>query len=391
MIRCGGIKMSEVAVIQCKSYDSKEVYDAVKRGINLLGGIEEFVSRQEKILLKPNLLASSNPEKAVTTHPAILDATIRILKESGYKFMLYGDSPGFENPEKVSARCGLKEVADYYQIPFGDFSKGRTVSHVEGQITKQFEIANAVLESDTIISLSKMKTHQLTRITGAIKNQLGCVYGFHKSSSHAKFPDAVRFSQMLVDLNMFLKPRLFIMDGIVAMEGNGPRSGNPTPMNVILISNDPVALDSVFCRLIDINPEFIPTITYGEKYGLGKWRNQDIEIMGDDVNVLTNKTFNVIRKPVKSENFGYAAWFRRGLLRKPEIAEDKCVKCGICVEACPVEGKAVDFESEDVYKSNPPVFNYKKCIRCYCCQEMCPKKAINVKTPLLGKLLLYRC
>ncbi len=378
--------MSKVAIVRCQSYDIEEVYPAIQRGMTLLGGIKALVP-EEKILLKPNLLASSNPDKAVTTHPVVFEAVIRLFQENGYS-LIYGDSPGFENPEKVAAKCGLKDVADRYKIRFGDFNRGKTITYEKGAITKQFEIANAALDSEAIISLCKMKTHQLTRITGAVKNQLGCVYGLHKSSAHAKFPDAISFSKMLVDLNKLLKPKLFIMDGIVAMEGNGPRSGDPVKMNVLLFSDDPVALDSVFCRLIDLNPEYIPSIMFGEELELGKWREQDIEILGDKIQDLKNDAFNVTRKPVKSENFGFAASFRGLVLRKPVIDSEKCIRCGICIDACPVEEKALSFKNAD--KSRPPEYAYKKCIRCYCCQEMCPQKAIGVKTPLIGRLFLYR-
>ncbi|NLK72144.1 MAG: DUF362 domain-containing protein [Clostridiales bacterium] len=381
--------MSKVAVVNCNSYDVNEVYKAVSRGIELMGGLEQLINKNERVLLKPNLLASANPDKSVTTHPSVFEAVIRIFKENEYS-VFYGDSPGFENPEKVSQRCGLKTIADKYDVVLGNFSKGSTIAFKEGKITKQFEISYAAQEADAIVSLCKMKTHQLTRITGAVKNQLGCVYGLNKPSSHAKFPDAISFSKMLVDLNMLLKPRLYIMDGIVAMEGNGPRSGEPVPMNVLLVSEDPVALDSVFCRLIDLKPEYVPTIVYGEEYGLGKWRDEDIRIIGDDINEFVNKDFNVIRKPVISENFGFASRFRNRVLRKPVIIERKCVKCGICVDVCPAEGKAVNFKNSGNDKTDPPVFQYKKCIRCYCCQEMCPQKAIEVKTPLLGKMLLYK-
>lgn len=381
--------MSKVAVVNCNCYNVNEVYKAVSRGIELIGGLESLITKNERVLLKPNLLASANPDKSVTTHPVVFEAVVRIFKEKEYS-VFYGDSPGFESPEKVSQRCGLKTIADKYDIMLGNFSKGSTIAFKEGKITKQFEIAHAVQEADAIVSLCKMKTHQLTRITGAVKNQLGCVYGLNKPSSHAKFPDAISFSKMLVDLNMLLKPRLYIMDGIVAMEGNGPRSGEPVPMNVLLVSSDPVALDSVFCRLIDLDPEYIPTIVYGEEYGLGKWRDEDIEIIGDNLNELVDKNFNVIRKPVISENFGFATRFRNRILRKPAIIEKKCIKCGICVDVCPAEGKAVNFKNSGNDKTDPPVFQYKKCIRCYCCQEMCPQKAIEVKTPLLGKMLLYK-
>jgi ferredoxin len=256
-------------------------------------------------------------------------------------------------------------------------------------VCRKFDLAEAVFRTDTIISLAKMKVHQLTRITGAVKNQLGCVYGLNKPAFHARFPDAPRFAHMLVDLNRLLGPSLFILDGIIAMEGNGPSGGDPVSMNCLIISDDPVAVDSVFCRLISLDPRFVPTNTFGQQSGLGTWDPASIEILGDCPDELTNPDFRVLRAPVKSEKFRYSGItaLRHVFIRRPFIEEDKCVRCGICVDTCPLEPKALDFPGGDREKA--PRYIYRKCIRCYCCQEMCPEKAISVRTPLLGRLFLY--
>jgi uncharacterized protein (DUF362 family) len=331
---------SKVAIVKCESYDQAIVDQAVSEAIELIGGINQFVQPEENILLKPNMLSAKEPERAVTTHPSILNAMIKLLKEADYQQVAYGDSPGFGSPEKTAKSTGLKLVADKWQVPLADFVSGSTVPYLEGQICKQFEIAKGVQEADAIISLSKMKSHQLTRITGAVKNQLGCVNGLNKAGFHAKYPDGIGFSEMLIDLNQLLKPRLYLMDGVVAMEGNGPASGNPRKMNVILASSDPIALDATFCRMIDLDPEFVPTNVFGEKHGLGSYKEEAIEIVGEPLTSLICKDFDVVRMPVKDENFNRAAKFRNLMLRKPVINKDKCVKCGICVDACPVEGKA---------------------------------------------------
>lgn len=382
--------MAKVALIACDSYEPEQVYVALKKGIALLGGIEKFVKPKERILMKPNLLRAKKAENAVTTHPSVMEALIRILKEADCNNLFYGDSPGIGSPEKVAEESGIKAVADRYNVDMLEFSKGKTVAYPEGKMTKQFELAEAVLETDAIISLPKMKTHGLTRITGAIKNQLGCVYGLNKSACHSRYPSPVDFSKMLVDLNLFLKPRLYIMDGIVAMEGNGPASGTPTPMNLLLVSDDPVALDSTFARLVDLDPSFLPFITSGEAMGLGKSKEEEIEILGERLEDHIHPQFNVERLPVKDEmtRLGQLSKVRGLLVRKPVIKEKRCVQCGICISACPLEEKALSWQQ--TAKGRLPVYDYHKCIRCYCCQEMCPQKAITVKTPLLGRLLIYR-
>ncbi len=379
---------SKVAIIRCESYDEETVYAALSRGVKLLGGIGSFVRKGEKILMKPNVLAGSAPDLAVTTHPAVFNAVARILTAAGAE-VSYGDSPGFGKPLDALTKSGLSQVAERYGLPLADFEHGQSVENPDGFVGKRFDIANAALETDGIVSLPKMKTHALTRVTGAVKNQFGCVYGLNKAAFHVRVPNQVHFSKMLVDLNLMLRTRLFVMDGIMAMEGNGPRGGKPVAMNCLVISSDPVAVDSTFCRMIDLDPTFIPTITHGAERGLGKYEVADIEYLGDDPASFRKPDFDAVRKPVIDTNkkgLGAGpAFLQNAIYPRPVIDPAICVKCGICVESCPVEGKAVNFRNGN--RKAPPVYTYSKCIRCYCCQEMCPYKAITVKRPWLGRLL----
>lgn len=275
---------SKVALVVCSDYEEDHVNKAIQKGIDLLGGLELFFSKEEKILLKPNLLAKASPEKAVTTHPTVFRAVGKYLKDAGYENLYYGDSPG--NPiggvERVAAGCGIKEPADELEIKLGDFNAGQAVVFDEGLTEKHFIISNAILDCDGIINICKMKTHQLERITGATKNTFGAVYGLNKSAFHAKYTDADNFAKMIADLNNFVKPKLHIMDGIMAMEGNGPQSGTPIKMNVILMGKDPIALDTVFCGLIGLNPELVPTNKYGQQYGVGTMVASGIEVITEE-------------------------------------------------------------------------------------------------------------
>lgn len=377
---------SKVVLMQCDTYENAAVYEVIKKGVDLLGGIGVFVRPDEKILLKPNLLRKASPEQAVTTHPTVLRGVAKLLWEQGYKNLTYGDSPGSViTPFKVAEAAGLKPVAEEFGLEEGDFNNGVKIDFPQGKAVKNFTICKGVVDADAIINLCKMKTHALVRLTGAVKNTYGCVYGFNKGAGHAQYPDADNFAKMLADLNVLIKPKLHIMDGIMAMEGNGPGSGDPVPMNVILISADPVALDTVFCHLVNIDPQAVPTNLYGEVYGVGKAHSKDIEVVTES-GVITceeafakygNPNFNVNRDALKKEKPGKAG-------RKPYIVKAKCIKCGICVEVCPVEEKALSMEKGS---GLIPQYDYDKCIRCYCCQEMCPQKAIEVKTPLMVRLL----
>lgn len=374
--------MSKVVVLRCEEYEINDVHEKMLWGINQLGGIESFIPKDKKILVNPNILVATEPKNAVTTHPVVFEAIVKILVEAGYD-ITYGDSPGYGNPFKIVEKSGIKEVADRYNIDIADFKNGQTVSYPEGIVSKQFEIANAVLHTDAIVNVAKMKSHALQRITGAVKNPFGCVVGYHKGLMHGRFSNAYNFAEMLIDLNLYLKVNLHILDGIVAMEGNGPRSGDPVKMNVLMISKDPVAIDTLFCNMIDLNPMIIPTITYGQKYGLGSY--EDIEVIGEDVSTFINPSFNIDRNTIKKSESSSLKILRKRVMKRPYIHEDICKKCGICVEVCPLEDKALTFKDGD--KTKPPVYDYNKCIRCYCCQEMCPYHVIETKTPILGKLV----
>lgn len=216
--------MSEVAVVRCESYSQTEVNAAVNKGLELIGGLQNFVKPGEKILLKPNLLTAEYPEKCVTTHPAVFKAVAEALQNAGAQ-LRYGDSPGFGSPEGAARKSGIAAAATELGIPMADFHQGQEAVCADALQNKKFIIAKGVLESDGLISLPKLKTHGLTRMTGCIKNQFGCIPGWLKGEYHVKLPDVNSFAQMLVDLNILLKPRLYIMDGIIAMEGNGPRGG----------------------------------------------------------------------------------------------------------------------------------------------------------------------
>ncbi|MCP4114378.1 MAG: DUF362 domain-containing protein [Desulfobacteraceae bacterium] len=377
--------MAKVVLIRCESYDRDEVKKAVERGLALLGGISSLVREGEKILLKPNLLAGEAPSKCVTTHPMVFEAVAESLIRAGAN-VSYGDSPALGTTSKAAQKAGVAETAERLNVPSADFKSGVDIFFDKGIQSRKFTIAKAVLDADGVVSLPKLKTHGLEKFTGAVKNQFGCIPGVLKGEFHVRLPDAEAFAKMLVDLNAFVNPRLYVMDAVYGMEGNGPRGGRPRKMNLLLFSTDPVALDATACRLVDLNPEYVPTVKYGMEAGAGTFLEPAIELLGDDFNGFVVKDFDIDRKPLKPwKPNGFTGYLNNRLVPRPYIVTEKCVKCGICVNICPAKPKALLFKEDD--KSNPPVYDYDHCIRCFCCQEICPESAIQLKTPLLRKIL----
>ncbi len=378
--------MYKVAVIKCNSYDYEELTGSIKRGIELVGGLSSLFTSTENILIKPNILVGDKPEKSVTTHPSLLAALSDILLSENH-ILCYGDSPAIGSLKRAAEKSGIKKAFDERDVKAADFETIVNVPFPKGRMLKNLPLAKGVLSADSIISVSKMKTHEFTRITGAVKNQFGCIPGLLKGEFHVKMPDIVDFCKVLYDINLYLSPKLFIMDGITAMEGNGPRSGDSINMNTILFSTDPVALDMTFCKLIDLNPEFVPSIGLYPESGNGNISFKDIEFVGDPISELINKNFIVKRKPfdrlITAKSF--PPFLKNLISPKPQINYQTCKNCGKCVLQCPTEPKSVNWDKES--KFNFPVYDYKSCIRCYCCQEICPHNSISIKTPFLGKLI----
>jgi uncharacterized protein (DUF362 family)/ferredoxin len=379
------IHKSQVAIVACAGYDSAEVEAAVKKAVDLIGGIERFVKPDEKVLVKPNLLLSKDSSKAVTTHPSVFRGVVRLLQNAGMDIS-FGDSPAVGSTASVAKKAGLMDVIEELNVPAADMVTRVEVANPGGSLVKSFILAKGVVESDALISVSKLKTHALTRITGAVKNQFGCIPGMLKSEFHGRMTDDDLFSRMLIDLNLLIRPRLFIMDAIVGMEGNGPASGTPRSIGLIMASSDPIALDATVCYLIGLKPELVRTLTWGEELGLGSFHH--IEWLGESPDRWIQQGFKVNRSTGSTSLSGtskLAPLARNFIIPKPVIDPEKCTRCGQCVDICPVNPKALAFPAPA--NGHIPQYDYSLCIRCYCCHETCPGNAIDIKVPLAGRLI----
>jgi uncharacterized protein (DUF362 family)/Pyruvate/2-oxoacid:ferredoxin oxidoreductase delta subunit len=381
---------SVVALVKCETYAREEVAAAVRRGIGLLGGVSHFAAKNETILLKPNALNASDPDKCVITHPAVFSAVAGLFAETGCR-LTYGDSPalysGWGKCGPTMKKCGYTDIAGLYSMSLADFDNGEPVSHPSGTSRRVFVIANGVRAADGIISLPKLKTHGLMRITGAVKNQFGCVPGIFKGQYHARMPDVFDFAQLLADITAFVRPRLYVMDAVMAMEGNGPQSGDPRKLGLLLLSRDPVALDATAARIVGLAPEFVPTCTAGGKSGLGTFLKENIDLTGDDPELFLAHDFNIPRQPLISAGSNpLTRAIRNAVVSRPVIDATRCTRCGTCVKACPIEPKALYWKKNRAGRL-PPAYRYAWCIRCFCCQECCPSRAIRMHTPFLGRFI----
>jgi uncharacterized protein (DUF362 family)/NAD-dependent dihydropyrimidine dehydrogenase PreA subunit len=381
-----GSNISTVSLVRCQNYDNSNIEAAVKKALELIGGIERYVKPGDRVLLKINLLTGDVPEKAVTTHPAIVRAMIHQVTAAG-GIPQVGDCSGYEgasNPKRYFAACrssGIMQVCEEEKVELLHLSaESVDAKNASGRVFKSFILSKQVLHADVLISLPKLKTHGLTLFTGGVKNNFGCITGLNKAKIHLRAQDPETFSQMLVDLLGIVRPDLTVMDAVVGMEGNGPSNGSPKKVNAILASKDPVALDAVACKMVGIEPFMVPSTRLAHEQGIGIGDISHIDVLGEDLKDMRIENFKL---PSGTASFFHARglmhFLRSMLLAKPSLVRENCKKCWICIEHCPSGALSK--------KGDYPSFNHKKCIRCYCCQELCPSNAIELKTPFLGRFV----
>lgn len=390
--------MTKIALIRVAEYDDAQIEYGLATAFHELG-VAGLFTAGENILIKPNLLSPATPDRAVAPHPVVFNALIQQLSLSKVR-LSYGDSPAMASPRSAARASGLAEVADRWAVPLADFSKGQEIEWAEGVRLGKTLIANGVLEAAGIVNLCKLKTHALTGMTGAIKNLYGVIVGPRKAQLHVQFPDPFSFAKMLAELNQLVKPRLIVMDAVVAMEGNGPANGTPRQAGWILVGTDPVAIDTVGAVIMGFQPRELAVVTAAEAAGLGTADTKLIEAVVIDAASQTTKSFRsidslqpelvvagFIRPHVANSLMtrmtkAGGPFLRKYILSRPVITGNLCTRCGQCVNACPVAPKALSQSGLQAV----PQYSYDRCIRCYCCQEICPAGAISVEKSALGRL-----
>ncbi|MEE8397438.1 MAG: DUF362 domain-containing protein [Desulfobacterales bacterium] len=326
-----------------------------------LGGITAFVRKGDRVLLKMNLLSAREPEQAVTTHPALVRAAARAVIEAG-GIPFIGDSPAGKftrkSLENAYTHSGIAALAKEESIRLNEDTSSIKMSFPEGRRLKSSSICRFIQEADKIIALPKLKTHSFQYMTLACKIMYGIVPGLTKGAYHARFPTRAAFADMLLDLLTEVKPDLTIMDGIVAMEGQGPANGDPVRLGLVMAAVDPVAMDIAVCNILGIEPVGIPVL---KRAKLRKWWPETIDYP-------QLKPEDVYREAFKLPNTAAHLVTGKRLLGKSPVVTKKCVGCGDCETICPKNAIAVE---SDVAK-----VDYGACIRCYCCHEVCPEDAI---------------
>jgi len=269
-----------VTLTKCSDYSRPLIAEVIEQQFKLLGGLDKFISRGDTVLLKPNFIAPRSHRYATQTHPAVIIEVARLLKDFGAKPFV-GDSPAWSNVFTCAKALKLEEPLKKLSVPIKQLDKPKNCRI--GAININVGISSLALEADKIINLPKFKTHQQLLVTFAVKNMFGCVSGKRKALWHFKKGGNVNdFCEFLIELFKFLNPVLTIIDAVIAMDGPGPIRGRNRTLGYLIGGTEPLSLECICSRLVNIKPEDVPIIKTAKKMGLSCPGEDKIKILGDD-------------------------------------------------------------------------------------------------------------
>lgn len=376
--------MDQVFLAPCKEYAYQPLKQAVDNMFAALQ-MDQLISPGSRVVIKPNLLMKSHPDSAIITHPLLVAAVGTKIKELGGIVTIAESSGGRYTPATVKniyQACGYTDMAQTYGFALNTDCSYRPLEVPNGVRSKLFQVITPILDADVIVDIGKLKSHCMTGMSGAVKNMFGAVPGLMKPELHCRFPEKKDFADMLVDLCQAIRPQISIIDGIMAMEGNGPSGGKPRFVGTLIGGTNPYAVDFVCASIIYMKPSDIFMLTSAMERGLCPKSIEEIEILGAKLDEVAVPTF--LPPQSKPLNFiDYLPGFLRPIVSKiatpvPKIRTKYCIGCAKCAESCPQH--TIKIKDKKAY------IIYNNCIRCYCCHEMCPEHIIDIKRLALFNL-----
>ena len=378
-----------VSLAACKSYTPEELKTALIKLFADLGGMDKYVAKGAKVVLKPNLVMGKSPSACATTNPEFIKQLADILKEHGARLYIAESPGGPYTSARLNAvynACGITKIAAETGIVLNYKTEVVKKENPNGKLLKMIELVKPLAEADFIINLPKPKSHGQMTYTGAVKNMFGAVAGVYKMDYHMRMSEYDNFADAIIDIFLCVKPGLTIMDAVMGMDGNGPTNGKPKHIGLICASEDAFALDLTMLDILGLDPRKAPVMKQGMLRNLCVNNISEIEIKGDNPEKFFVDDFCF--PSASSINHFHANFllkpFARFFKPSPYFLHDRCVSCGDCARLCPAEIIAM--------KEKKPYADLTKCLRCFCCQELCPADAVEIKRSSLYKFFqaLYR-
>lgn len=367
---------ANVGLEKCGEYDFDKVYAALKKITQLVPPPDP---RGKTVLIKPNILYPKKPEDCVCTHPVVVGALVKIFVELGAKKVLVGESPAVAGSTSSAKATGIFEQVQKNGGEWIDFHDKIQVECPEGKSAHVFEFASAFKEADILVSAAKLKSHQLMKYTGAMKNLFGLMIGLEKAQCHYRFSNQKDFGVFLTDLNLAAKAQYAVMDAIVGMDGpGGPGSGDPIDLGFLAASDNILALDWICSSLVGYNPFVVENLRDALERKVWLDSPEEIKVLGASFEECANKKFRIVKNGSETFSAMLPGWLapiaKFALTRTPHFHQSKCIKCGRCAQICPAHIVKMSEKNGAALLTD-----VKKCLHCFCCHEICPQKAISLR------------
>ena len=360
-------------------------------------------SVKAKVLLKPNFNSNMNALTGNTTDLRIIASLIQLLQKRGYKNITIGEGTNsgfYRNRIDVASRLMIKALAERLGVRFLDlnYCKGSPIIFSNN---KKAEAARDCLEADLFINLPKLKMHHEVGISVCLKNMMGCLVG-----QENKKKTYLDLSHNIIHLNKYVKPHLHIVDGLIAMEGNGPSAGTPARMDTIIAGTDPYLIDMVCAEIVCMNYKQVTYLKAAEEMGLITKKHKealkrlDIETFKKDLlkpdvslalkvvcNPHLQKYFQALRHApgiysLCNTKLAGDLFVKLGIRQEHFIEEEMDIKrivfdrnkcrpdCRKCKDYCPMGLDVPEVLSEQ---------DYSTCIKCLYCYMVCPTGALELE------------
>ena len=333
-----------VGLQQVCDYDPARVLAALRLCLEPFGGMGAFVRPGQRVLLKPNLLAGFGVERAVTTHPSVVRAAILLVREAGGQPFV-GDSPGIGNLTSVARACGLAPVLEETGAQLVDFSEPREYDAPENIVARKSS-SPAPCKMPTCSSPCQAQNPRPNDFHWRAQKPIRA-HPRRAQKPMALPPPAARVAGGAdPGREPHRRPALAIMDGIMAMEGDGPTSGQPRFLGALLASPNLVALDTLACHLIGLDPLRVPVLAAARARQYGPAGLEQIQVAGADWRSLQVPDFIKVKQIVDVLRLvplprPALEWIRRQWTLRPQIIDGRCTQCGLCEKACPVSPPAI--------------------------------------------------
>lgn len=371
--------MSRVYISAQQDYDIDRLIKAVDEMFTSFG-LYEKIEPGSTVVLKPNLVMRSAPEEAIVTHPNLVSAVAVCVQRQGGSVLVAESGGGVYNPtvmKSVFRGCGYTAAAEQYGFSLYTDCRSQEVELPHGVRCGRLSVIEPYIQprKSLVIDLAKLKTHGMMGYSGAVKNLFGVVPGLMKPELHCRYPEKEPFAEMLVDLCEYVRPDFSIIDGIEAMEGNGPTGGEKRFVGALIGSDSPYDADLAGAEIINIRPMDILMLKNAHERGLCAADTALLSVIGDSISSVLVPDF----KRARSSDVDFITRvprFLQPLAKKittpyPKIQKKNCVGCGKCAESCPQHTITVREKKAQI--------DYSRCIRCFCCHEMCPKHVIDIR------------